>query len=394
MAKATVKHSFTGMAEALSKTMTKRFTDGINIIQNLGAEDVFTEVTDWVSSGCQMLDLAISNRPHGGFPCGRISVLYGPEQSGKSLIATHALADTQKRGGVTLYIDSELAMHEPFCNAIGIDTRTDNGSWNYVQENRLEAVLLLMEQFIYEVRRIDKKCLVTIVLDSYKACITEEENVGDFGLKGYNTSKARVMSDGLSRLNKIIAQENICVIITNQVSYNMNAKAFESPWRMPGGQSLPHFASVIIQMKKAQVIKGKINGVERIIGRSGVAVIEKNRLGPPSIKVKFLIYFDKGVDNFSSYIDYMAIFKIGKVNGAWIEYTTVDPKTGEEIKFRENGKIAFTGILKRNPKVAEEIWLKICDNFIMAYSTTSDQLDADQITIEDEEESIVDKDDE
>ena len=392
MAKAVDRATFAGMAEQLAKTMSKRFKDGpVGIVKH--AEDNFSAVTDWVSSGCQMLDLAMSNRPDGGFPCGRISVLYGPEQSGKSLVAAHALANTQKAGGIAIFIDAESGMSENFFNAIGVNTMATDGTWQLVLDNRLEVIFSVIEQYILDIRQIDKKVPITIVLDSYAGCITEEDNAGDFSLKGYNTAKARIMSDALGRLTMLIARDNVIMIITNQVKYHMNAQPFQSPWRMPGGQSLPHFASIIIQLKKSKEIFATINNIKRPIGRIGIAIVEKNRLGPPHVKVNFTLYYDRGIDNLSSYIEYMDIFGIGKKSGAWIEYNTVDKSTGEQIKIRENGTISFVSKLKQYPYAINEIWEQICDKFIMAYSTSSDQLDHTQFTIEDAVEgSIVDVD--
>lgn len=372
--------SFGGLAESLSKTMSKQFKGGVSIIQNTTT----AQVTDWISTGCQMLDLAISNRPVGGFPCGRISVLYGPEQSGKSMFIAHAIADTQARGGIGIYIDAERALHEEYFNAIGVDTKSPD-KWIHVIDNQLEVLLSFIEESIYEIRRRDKNVLVTIGLDSYVACVTEKDIAGDYSQTGYNTSKSQVMSSALPRLNKLIAQENICFIITNQVKYKMNVQSnFESPWRMPGGQSLPHYASVIIQLKKNKAIMYESNNIKRNVGRYGEAVIEKNRLGPPHIKVKFYIYYDRGVDNLSSYLDYMELFNIGKQAGAMLEYTTVDTTTGEEIKIREKGKSAFIAQLKRNPFVRDEIWTKICEKFIMAYSISSDMIDHSELEFEDD----------
>lgn len=375
--------SFAGLAESISKTISKRFKDGdISILQSTGTDLSHSNVTDWISSGCQMLDLGMSNLPDGGFPCGRISVLYGPQQSGKSMFIAHAIADTQRRGGIGIYIDSEHAMHEGFFNAIGVDTKATDGSWIYTDEIRLEVVLVMIEQFITEIRKHDKDILITIGLDSIEACKTEDELAGDFSLKGYNTSKARILSDSMSRINTLVAKENVCLIIANQVKYKMDVKQFENPWRMPGGQSIPHYASVIIQLKQTRAIMTEINGIKRNVGRYGEAIIEKNRLGPPYVKIKFYIYYDRGVDNLSSYLDYMALFKIGKQSGAWFEYTMISADSGEEIKIREKGKTPFIRALKSNPEVKEDIWKQICDNFIMAYSVDSESIDHSELTFE------------
>lgn len=377
--------SFVGLADSLSKAIHKQFKTDFTIIQGSDSDDNYSNVTDWVSTGCQMLDLAISNIPNGGLPCGRISVLYGPEQSGKSMFVAHAIADTQRRGGIGVYIDAEFAFHEGYFNAIGVDTNPSNGKWFLILEKRLEVVFTVIEQLIQEVRKVDKNILLTIGLDSIASCITESEDSAEYSVKGYNTAKSMLLSTGLAKLTSLVAQENVCLIITNQVKYKMNlTNSFENPWRMPGGQSLPHYASVIVQLQKTKAIKATLNGLERIIGRSGIGTVEKNRLGPPGAKIKFSLYFDRGVDNLSSHVDYMLLFEIGKQSGSFIEYKTVDPTTGQEVKYREKGKGAFVRMLKSNPNVANEIWLEICKKFIMTYSISSDSIADELITESDD----------
>lgn len=358
----TKKSEFAGLADSLVKTLNKRFKDTeINIITENNVDSI-TKITDWIPTGCDVLDMAISNSPVGGYPCGRISVLYGKEQSGKSLLSAHALANTQKKNGLAVYIDTEMAYHEQFFNAVGVQT-VDTENWMYVPQNSLEVVLTFIEQLIPAVRAIDKTKLITIVVDSFIASHTDEEIKGDYGLKGYNTSKSIIIANGLARLIKIIAAENVCLIITNQVRQKLAAQPFEDPWRMPGGQALPHYASVMIKLDSSTNKMSEINSLNRVIGRSTKAKITKNRLGPPLMSVNFDIYYDRGIDNYGSWIEYMKIFKIGKHAGAYISYNA----GGTE--FKGQGKTEFAKLLSDNEVLRDSIWKEICENFIMAYAT-------------------------
>lgn len=352
---------FASLGDALTKTLNKKFKDSpLPIVLNGDAEPV-TKITNWIPTGCDMLDLAISNTPSGGYPCGRVSVLYGKEQSGKSLLAAHALASTQKLGGLAVYIDAEFAFHEQFFNAVGVDTK-DPDKWMYLSQNQLEVILEFIEQLISTARELDKNRIITIVLDSFIATHTAEEIKGDFGLKGYNTSKAILIGNGMNKLIQTIATENVCMIVTNQVRQKMNAQPFENPWRMPGGQSLPHYASVMIELAATMNIMAEVNGINRVVGRQTKAKIVKNRLGPPLSTVSFNIYYDRGVDNYGAWFEYMKAFGIGKFGGAYITYDANDGTS-----YKGNGKTDFVRILNENPAVADEIRQKICDKFIMQY---------------------------
>ena len=127
-----------------------------------GDDDSPSNVTEWISSGCSMLDLAISNRPYGGFPVGRITEVTGLEASGKSLLAAHTLAETQKKGGLAVYIDTEAAVSSEFLTAIGVDLK----SMLYVPLETIEEIFETIETIVEGVRKSDKNRLVTIVVDS------------------------------------------------------------------------------------------------------------------------------------------------------------------------------------------------------------------------------------
>jgi len=356
---------FSELAEKLTKQMNKEYKDRpFNIISSMG-EDSVTKITKWIPTGCSMLDLAISNIPNGGYPCGRISILYGKEQCGKSLLAAHAIANTQKLGGLGVYIDTEYAFNKAFFNAIGANTQ-DADKWWYIEQNSLESILDSIDKIIGMVRAADPNKLITIVMDSFIASHTDDEVKGDFGKQGYNTSKSIIIANGLARLVGLIAEQNICMIITNQVRQKLNAQTFEDPFRMPGGQALPHYASVIVKLDATTNKMLEVHGMNRVIGRGTKAKVTKNRMGPPLSTVNFDIYFASGIDNYGSWVDYMKVFKICKVNGATYSYTL------DGVEHKAVGKSQFSKILATDEKVREAVWKEICEKFIMVYKTDSD----------------------
>ncbi len=155
----------------------------------LDGDEAPTNVDGWVSTGCAMLDVAISNRPYGGLPVGRIVEVTGLEQSGKSLLSAHLLAETQKLGGVAVLIDTETAVSREFLEAIGVDV----SKLLYVSADSVEQIFDFTETIIEKVRQTDKNKLVTIVTDSVAAASTKTELAADYGKDGYATDKAIII---------------------------------------------------------------------------------------------------------------------------------------------------------------------------------------------------------
>lgn len=185
-----------------------------------------TNVRDWVSTGSSMLDLAISNRSNGGIPVGRITELTGLEQSGKSLLSAHVLAETQKMGGIAVLIDTETAVSREFFDAIGVDV----SKLLYVSVDTVEDVFETIETIIEKVREKDSTKLVTIVVDSVAAASTKKELESDYDKDGYATEKAIIISKAMRKITNFIGRHNIALIFTNQLRQKLNAMAFSDPW--------------------------------------------------------------------------------------------------------------------------------------------------------------------
>ena len=347
-------------------------------------------VTSWIPTGCNLLDVAISNIPDGGYPCGKITVLYGPEQSGKSLAAMHAAAETQKLGGGVFYADTEHSFHRGFAEAVGVNT---DSQWFMTQENRIEVLFPMMMKWIEAVRETKelKDIPITLVLDSLSHLVLTEDLNNKFGgdRGGYKTGNAIAFSDAFKKFVPVISRHNVCMIVTNQARYKMSvANQYEQIYKQSGGQALPHAASVIVYMTKSGTKKATVNGITRIVGRTTTAKIEKNRLGPPESKIKFDVYFDRGIDNFGSWKDYVQGFKLVKQSGAYFKYEWVDEDTGEVITVNEQGWDNFVkNFLKKYPKAANQLWNEIANRYVMAYQTSSEELEI--IDVPDDEDGDV-----
>ena len=201
------------LASVLADSLNKQFK-GMKVAYFLdGAEDTPTDLTEWISTGSSILDLAISNRPNGGLPVGRITEITGMEASGKSLLAAHLLANTQKAGGLAVYIDTENAMNEEFLTAIGMDMK----KMLYIQLETVEDIFEVIENIILKVKESDKDRLVSIAVDSVAAATTKVEQAQDYDKEGWATSKAIVLSKGMRKITQLIGRERVALFFTNQL---------------------------------------------------------------------------------------------------------------------------------------------------------------------------------
>ena len=338
-----------------------------------GGEETPTDLSGWVSTGSPMLDLAISNRPNGGLPIGRITEITGLEGSGKSLLAAHAIADTQRQGGLGVYIDTENACNTEFLEAIGIDIQ----KMLYVPLESVEDIFEAIDSIIESVRGSDKKKLVTIVVDSVAGASTKVELSADYDQAGYATQKAIIISKAMRKVTNLIGRERISLIFTNQLRTRMGV-SFGDPWTTSGGKAIAFHSSCRLRLKSMGQIKLKVGGVDQVVGIKTRAQVIKNRMGPPLRAVDFEIYFDRGIDNYGSWLQMMKTYKLVSIAGAW--YTYVDKETGEELKFQAKN---FEGLLEDRPELKESLYKEICTSYIMSYKKTSEEANIDNIEITD-----------
>jgi len=339
-----------------------------------GDSDAPTIVKEWVGTGSTMLDLAISNRKYGGFPVGRVSEITGLEQSGKSLLAAHALLNTQKKGGLAVYIDTENAIATEYLSAIGLNLK----DMLYIPLETVEDIFETVDVIIDKVRSSDKDRLVTIVIDSIAGASTKTEMAADFDKDGYATAKALIISKAMRKITNLIGRERICLIITNQLRQKLNAPAFSDPWTTPGGKGIPFHASVRLRLSSIGAIKAKREGRDEIVGSRVKAKLVKNRCGPPLRECEYEVYFDSGIDDYSSWLTVMKEHNLVSQSGAWYQWT--DKRTGEVIKFQSK---EFVEKIMSNPQLYDIVYDEIAEKVIMKYKKL-DEARIDDVTLSNE----------
>lgn len=364
------------LAGVLAENLNKKFKASNHKVAYFleGDTDSPSDVKEWISTGSTMLDLAIANRPYGGIPVGRITEITGLEASGKSLLAAHALANTQKKGGLAVYIDTENAISREFLEAIGVNLK----EMLYVPLETVEDIFEAIEGIAETVRKSSKDRLVTIVVDSVAGASTKTEMAAEFDKDGWATSKAIVLSKAMRKITNFVGRERICLIFTNQLRTRLGV-SFGDPYTTSGGKAIAFHSSVRLRLKSIGQIKLKDdNGREEVFGIKTRAQVIKNRMGPPLRSVDYDIYFDSGIDDFGSWLTMLKDFKLVTQAGAWYTYT--DTSTGEEIKFQSKD---FQSKILDVPGMKDQVYHAICEKYILNYRAGED-FGVDDIVIETE----------
>lgn len=358
------------LIEMLANELNKANKDGGKIAHFLDEQDNPSEITDWISTGSSILDLAISNRPHGGLPVGKMVEFNGLEGTGKSLLSAHVVADTQKKGGVAVVIDTENAAAPEFWKSLGVDL----SRLLYVQCETVEDIFAQMERMIAIVRKSNKDRILTIIVDSVAAASTKVELESDHGKDGYATGKSIIISKAMRKITTMIGRQKVLTVFTNQLRQNLNAMAFGDKYVVSGGKALAYHCSVRVRLNNT----GKLKRGEEIIGNECKAVVVKNRMGPPQRQASFDIYFDSGIADYGSWIKVLKENSLVKQGGAYYTYKKTD---GSEWKFQSKD---FVTTMQSDKELSEEIYLKICDAVIMKYKDPNSQI-IDDAVVETEE---------
>ena len=341
------------LVELLANELNKANKDGGKIAYFLDEQENPAEISDWISTGSSILDLAISNRPHGGLPVGKMVEFNGLEGTGKSLLSAHVVADTQKKGGIAVVIDTENAAAPDFWKSLGVDL----SKLLYVQCETVEDIFEKMEQMIAIVRKSNKDRILTIIVDSVAAASTKVELESDHGKDGYATGKSIIISKAMRKITTMIGRQKVLTVFTNQLRQNINAMAFGDKYVVSGGKSLAYHCSVRVRLNNT----GKLKKGEEVIGNECKAVVVKNRMGPPQRQASFDIYFDSGIADYGSWIKVLKENNLVKQGGAYYTYKKDD---GTEWKFQSKD---FVSTMKNDKVLNEEIYMKICDSVIMKY---------------------------
>jgi len=308
--------------EALSE-IKQRFGEGaIMKLSGIKAVDV-----DVISTGSISLDVALGV---GGVPRGRIIEIYGPESTGKTTLALHILAESQKKGGVGAFIDAEHALDPEYSKRIGVKVKDLLIS----QPDSGEQALQILETLVRS------KALDVIVVDSVAALTPKAEIEGEMGDQHIGR-QARLMSQAMRKLAGIVAKTDTLIIFINQTRMKIGVM-FGNPETTTGGMALKFYSSVRIQLKRIAQIKKK----DQIIGSRIRAKIVKNKVAAPFKTAEFDIYYNEGISKTADLINTGLKYEVIKKNGSWYQYAK--EKIGQGVE----GAREF---LKQNPKVESEI---------------------------------------
>ncbi|EKE15535.1 MAG: hypothetical protein ACD_11C00145G0008 [uncultured bacterium] len=305
----------------------EKFGDGM--IMKLG--DVRRVDVESIPTGSVSLDIALGI---GGVPRGRIIEVYGPESSGKTTLALHIIANAQKKGGTSAFVDAEHALDPEYAKKIGVDINNLLVSQPDTGEQALDIVETLVRSNAVDV----------IVIDSVAALVPRAEIEGEMGDQHVGR-QARLMSQALRKLTAIVARSNVIVIFINQIRMKIGVM-FGNPETTSGGQALKFYSSVRLEVRRsAQIKKG-----EDVVGNRVKVKVVKNKVAPPFKVAEFDIMYNEGISLAGDIIDSGVKYEVVKKSGNSYAF--------EEIKLgvgRENAKT----FLKENEKVAQKIFKEI-----------------------------------
>lgn len=348
------------LAVLIVDAFNKAQKDGSKVAYFLDEQEDPSMVSDWISTGSDLLDLAISNRKNGGLPVGRISELNGLEGTGKSLIAAHILASTQKKGGLGIFIDSENAAAPAFWTAVGVNIK----DLVYANLFTVEEIFSKIEQAIGVARKNFPDKLVTIIVDSLSMASCSSEMESEHGAKGYNTQKAIIISMALRKITGLIGKQRILVVFTNQLRMNLNAVMFGDKWIVPGGKAMGFAASVRVRLTNT----GNLKKSEKVIGNSCKATVTKNRMGPSKRMAEFEIHFDSGIQNLKSWLDWLKDHGYATSGGG--KYTLKLLSGNISLSVPE-----FVEKINTDSTFKDEVYNIIADDYIMKYRSPDEKIE-------------------
>lgn len=299
-----------------------------DVVKAIGENDCNMDVSDWLNTGVIQLNKAIGGSYDRGFPVGRIIEIFGAESSGKTLLATFAMKETQERDGLAIFLDYEHAFSMSRAKAIGLSD--DPTKWLYKQPDTAEEGFQIIEKVVELARKYDTKKPITVVVDSVASMSTKAELEADYDESNMKTklSLAALLSPALKKLAALVNKSNITLIFLNQVRDNPGVM-FGDKESTPGGRALKFYASVRIKLRKAE----KIKDGDDVIGQKVVATCVKNKVSAPFVEAEYDGSFTEGINLSSSLIE--EALKVGIItkNGAWIEH--VDGKKYQKKKLEE-----------------------------------------------------------
>jgi len=370
------------MMSSLIRDINKEF--GTRVAYNLSEMDAPTVVKRWIDTGSIQINYAIRNATGGGYPEGRIIEISGAPSIGKSHLAYHAAAITQKMGGLVVYIDTENATPVAKLATMGIDVRK---RFVYCDSHCTEEVFSIIESTVLKAKQIiEKNVPILVIWDSVAATSPKAELDGEYEDNTIGL-QARVISKGMRKLTGVIGHNNVTLLILNQLRTSIGV-LHGDPDITPGGKSIPYHASIRIKLSSGTQVKDKAGN---IIGIHVICTIKKNKVAPPFKKCEFDIIFGKGIVEHEYIFDEVrayckengAVSRDGyKINilgeGAWKELLVMDEKSGEEIVNKKFYKSEFGDIIN-DEKYKKYIMLAI-DTALIINPGVIEKIIEDEIT--------------
>ena len=326
MAKETESNPQNDKLKALQAAMSKIEKDfGKGAIMRMGDKQI--EDVEVISTGSIALNVALGI---GGYPRGRIIEIYGPESSGKTTLALHAIAEVQKKGGIAAFIDAEHAFDSTYAAKLGVDV--DN-LWVSQPDNGEQAL-----QIVDELTR--SSAVDILVIDSVAALTPKKEIEGDMG-ENVVGLQARLMSQALRKLTSTVSKTNTCCIFLNQLREKIGL-SYGNPETTTGGNALKFYSSVRLDIRKGSAVKDG----DTILGYITKVKVAKNKLAPPFRRAEFEMTFGEGISKTGEILDLGVEYDIIKKSGSWYSYK--DSKLAQ-------GRDATKTLLHDNPELCEEL---------------------------------------
>jgi recombination protein RecA len=317
----------------------------------------------------KIVDIRVQSEEHSYFGNGILN-----HNTGKSLISAHIVADTQKKGGIAVVIDTENAAAPEFWASLGVDLK----NLLYIQSDTVEDVFEKMENIIAIVRKSSKKRILTIIVDSVAGVSTKAELESDHGKDGWSTGKAIIIGKAMRKITSMVGRQEVLIVFTNQLRQNLNAAMFGDKWIVSGGKALAFHCSVRVRLANAGMLKRG----DMVIGNKCKAKVVKNRMGPPQRQASFDIYHDSGIADYGSWLEVMKTHDIVKYSAPNYTY---HQDAGESVKFVAKD---FPRLMSENLPLKAEIYGKICTAVIMKYKDPNSSI-LEDVTVDEDEDGVV-----
>ncbi|BAS56290.1 MULTISPECIES: recombinase RecA [Leptolyngbya] len=359
MASKTTTTETTDKQKALNLVLTQIERNfGKGSIMRLG--DATRMKVETIPTGALTLDLALG----GGLPKGRVIEIYGPESSGKTTLALHAVAEVQKSGGIAAYVDAEHALDPSYSAALGVDIANLLISQPDTGESALEIVDQLVRSTAVDV----------VVVDSVAALVPRAEIEGEMG-DSHMGLQARLMSQALRKITGNIGKSGCTVIFINQLRQKIGV-TYGSPETTTGGQALKYYASVRLDIRRIQTLK---KGTEEFGTRAKVKVA-KNKVAPPFRIAEFDIIFGKGISTLGCLVDLAEETNVIVRKGAWYSYK------GENISQGRDNAIKY---LEERPEIAKEVEVQVREKLEMGAQVSANSVgQVDEHELMDDDETL------